>query len=316
MIKKLYSDLIFKINPPKVGVVATLTRSGTWYCRCFFFALHKLLKGDKDFDSTSVVREFYAADRKFAVKDTLGLDRLFIAHATCPGFKDHYRGDLLGAWGNLRFYGGGLAHDNGDIVMQNPRRKKVFDPYFNRNAKIIYIYRNPLDQAVSSFVGHQNHKREILRYKINESGERELITDVKDYFYSEGLDAFIKQFFTFKAMQALFPKNILILTYEQLIREPEKAFTAALRHFGCKVGGEAGRVKVRKAIELASQQNLREAEKNLGFSLANDRAIPGDTQMRGGAVGKWKEYFDKNDLARAEEKMATFNLTLKDCVLE
>src|SRR3989344_8965787 len=119
MINRLLSDIAFRIKPPKVGVIATLTRSGTWFNRCFFFALHKLLKGD-DFDSTELVREFYEQKRKFNVKDTLGLDKFHIFHATCPGFKEHYHGGLREAWDKLEFYGEGLVHDNGDVIFQKP----------------------------------------------------------------------------------------------------------------------------------------------------------------------------------------------------
>lgn len=315
MIKQLYYDLVFKIKPPRVGVIATLTRSGTWYCRCFFFAFHKLLNGDK-FDSTELVREFYAEDREFRnIKKTIGLDKLIIAHATCPGFKEHYHGNLRDAWDKLEFYGEGQAHDNGDIIMQKPRRKKVYDPYYNRNAKIVYFYRNPLDQAVSFLARLPDYQRKHTMYKKDASGGKVFFTDVKEYIYSAGLDAYIKQFFTFKEMRKIFPKNILMIPYEHLIREPEKTFTALLEHFGYEAQSEWQKVKVRQAIELASQENLKKAEQKLGMSLANEGA-PGTSHMRGGAVGKWKDYFDEIDLDKIEKRMAEFNLSLKDCVIE
>ena len=51
------------------------------------------------------------------------------------------------------------------------------------------------------------------------------------------------------------------------------------------------------------------------MSLANE-GVAGTSHIRGGAVGKWKEYFDGSDLRKVEEKMNEFSLTLKDCVLE
>ena len=315
MIKKLYYDLVFKIRPPKVGVIATLTRSGTWYCRCFFFAFHKLLKGD-EFDSTELVREFYAQKRRFHVKETLGLDKFLIYHATCPGFKEHYWGSLRPAWEKLEFYGEGRVHDNGDLVMQKGKRKKVYDPYYNRNAKFVYIYRNPFDSAVSFMKSLENYKNPQLMYKKDSTGNKLSFENARDYLYSAGLPAFIKQIFTFTAMRKMFPQNIVMIPYERLIREPEKVFTSFLEHFGYIVSADSERVKILKAIELASQENLKQAERNLGMNLANDRAQPGDTQIRGGAVGKWKEYFDQTDLERTEKIMSEFGLSLKDCVLE
>ena len=317
MIERLYSEIIFKMKPPKVGVVATLTRSGTWYCRCFFFALHKLLKGDV-FDSTELVREFYAENREFGkeIKNTLGLDKLIIAHATCPGFKEHYNGDLRTAWEKLEFYGEGHVHDNGDLIMQKGRRKKVFDPCYNRNSKIVYIYRNPLDSAMSFMKSLENYKNPQVMYKKDAAGNKLPFESEKDYVYSAGLDAFIKQFFTFKAMREMFPGNILMIRYEDLLREPEKIFTVMLRHFGFASRSDRERDLVRQALELSSQSNLKAAEHNLGTSLANDRARPGDTQIRGGAVGKWKAVFNQTDLERVEKRMNDFNLSLKDCALE
>lgn len=316
MIKSLVYDLIFKVKPPKVGVVATLTRSGTWYCRCFFFAVHKLLKGD-EFDSTELVREFYAEDREFRnIKNTLGLDKLIIAHATCPGFKDHYRGPLREAWDKLEFYGEGHVHDNGDIIMQKGKRKKIFDPHYNRNAKIVYIYRNPLDSAVSFMKSLENYKNPQIMYKKDSDGNKASFESVKDYVYSAGLEAFIKQFFTFRAMQEMFPKNIIMMPYENLMKEPERAFIAMLAHFGYWVKNDIQMKTVRRALDLASQSSLKAVEQNLGMSLANDRATSGDTQIRGGQVGKWRAFFDASDLAEIEKRMNVFDLSLKDCILE
>lgn len=316
MIKSLIYDAVFKFKPPKVGVVATLTRSGTWYCRCFFFALHKLLKGD-EFDSTELVREFYAEGRLFGdLRKTLGLYKFVVAHATCPGFKDHYRGDLRGAWDKLEFYGEGHVHDNGDVITQAPKRRKVFDPFYNRNAKIVYIYRNPLDSAVSFMKSLENYKNPDIMYKKDFSGNKLPFEDVKDYVYSAGLPAFIKQFFTFKAMRKIFPENIILVPYENLMKDPQRAFVMMLAHFGYLVKNDNQMKMVRRAMELSSQGNLKTAERNLGFSLANDRARPGDTQIRGGQVGKWRTFFDENDLAEIEKRMNVFGLSLKDCILE
>lgn len=316
MIKRLIYKVMFAFKPPRVGVIATLTRSGTWYCRCFFFALHKLLAGD-EFDSTELVREFYAEDREFKdVKNTLGLDKLIIAHATCPGFKDHYRGELRESWDKLEFYGEGHVHDNGDIIMQKSKRKKIFDPYYNHNSKIVYIYRNPLDSAVSFMKALENYKNPRVMYKKDSDGNKAPFEDVKDYIYSAGLPAFIKQFFTFKAMREMFPKNIIMVPYEDLIKKPEQTFMMMLAHFGYVLKNDHQLKMIRRALYLSSQDSLKVAEQNLGFNLANDRAMSGDTQIRGGAVGKWKAFFDEIDIERIEIKMNAFNLSLKDCILE
>lgn len=298
---------------PKIGLIATSLRSGTWYARMFFFGFDKLLRAENP-DSLQLVKEFEQQKERFHVKDTLGLDYLLVGHSSCPGFSEHYSGSLLTEWNNLKFYGEGVAHEHGDKILLE--YKKLFDPYYNKNSKIVYFYRNPLDQAVAAFRDMQNHKFEHLRFRYDESGQKIPIKDAKDWIFTVGLTGYIKQFFTFKEMQKKYPKNIIMISYENLVRNPQKTFGDVLEHFGYLVDSDEKKAKIEQAIMLASKENLKKVEEKIGRTLANSQTVKGESQIRGGAVGKWKEHFTDEDLNKIENKLAVFNLSLKEFVIE
>lgn len=302
MLKIRLQDLVDK-KDPRICLVATQSRSGTWYNRYFFFGLDRLLRGE-NLDTSQLVSEFEKQKERFFVKDTLGVDYLLIGHATCPGFKEHYRGNFIEKWNELKFFGDGFAHNHLDNVLW--QHKKLFDPYYNKNAKIVYFYRNPFDQAVSSFPRLQQHKF----IQINYANERE-------FLHGASIDAFIKQFFTFFEMKKIFPDNILTITYEDLVKNPKDIFSRVLSHFGCKIENDEQKSNIKRAIELASIDNLKSVEQKMGRALGNDQIGLGESHFKGGGtIGKWKNYFSKEDIDKVQKRMTEFNLSLNELIIE
>ena len=75
-------------------------------------------------------------------KEYFNFDSFIISHWQCPGFESNYRGFMKKKWENLKFY-------NENIPSKLRPRTKVFNvnsqcnPYKNKNAKVIFYYRNP-----------------------------------------------------------------------------------------------------------------------------------------------------------------------------
>jgi hypothetical protein len=240
------------LNDYKVGLLTTMPKSGSWYNSYFIYFYDQLLRG-----STNVAAELPKEYTKIInLRDTIGLDAFFmIGHCVCPGSYQHL-GKFKQAWDELCFYAGGF---NGatDIIKDHIH---LFDPSLNKNVRIAYYYRNPLDQAVSFFRHIQNHKDQLHRYRKNLQGNMVLMTSVKEYLHHVGLEAYIKQFLTWKIMKQIYPDNILLTKYETLVRNPTCTFTKVLEHFGHDISEPTHKEKIAQAIALSSKDSMQKIE--------------------------------------------------------
>jgi hypothetical protein len=84
---------------------------------------------------------------------------------------------------------------------------------------------------------------------------------------------------------------VLVLRYEDLIADPVKHFTRAVRHLRWKpVAGQIAR-----AVELSSFDRLRDAEDRQGFS---ERSGPATRFFRKGEAGSWRQTLTDDQAAR------------------
>jgi hypothetical protein len=288
----------------KAGIIATMPRSGTWYNHYFFDFYHQLLQGKTDLNAK-------VTSAPISAKDTIGLDFMLICHATCPGFH-HYQGKHREAWDKLVFYVNGFNHAK-DIIEHNI---KFLDPFLNKDARIVYLYRNPLDQAISFFRHAQNHKDQQHRYRKDSQGNMVLMTNVKEYIHHVGLEAYIKQFLTYKIMKDMWPDNILMVTYKNLTRDPKATFMKILKHFGHDIDNPSRLEKLDIALALSSKDSMKNIENNIGYAFGDDQIDPKERHVRDGAIGKWKGYFNNDDLKSIEDKLNLFDLSLADFELK
>jgi len=288
----------------KAGIIATMPRSGTWYNHYFFDFYHQLLQGKTDLDGM-------VSSGPIAAKDTIGLDFLLICHAVCPGFH-HYQGKYRETWDRLVFYVAGFNHAK-DIIEQ---KIKYLDPFLNKDTRIVYLYRNPLDQAVSFFRHAQNHKDQRHRYRKDFHGNIVLMTSVREYIHYVGLESYIKQFLTFKIMKDIWPDNIIMVTYENLMRDPKATFMKILKHFGHNIGNPYHLEKLDIALALSSKDSMKNIENKIGYAFGDDQNNSKERHVRDGAIGKWKGYFNKDDLKSIENGLNLFDLSLADFEIE
>ncbi len=295
-------------NHERIGLILTMPRSGTWYTNMFFWFYIQLLQEKTDFELHLNGRLLHLRDIARQPHIDLGVNELMICHAACPGFG-HYRGEHRQAWDELNYYVEGF--NIGESSLRFSERKDC-DPVLNRNVRIVYCYRNPLDQAVSFFRHIQNHNDPKQRCYVNSDGKQCSIKNVREYILNVGLESYIKQFLTFKVMKQMCPDNVLLIKYETLATEPARAFAGILDHFGHDIGNPSNQQKMDQAMALSSKDSIKRIERTIGHSIVGDQVDPNESHIRGGDIGKWKKHLNNDDLEEIQERLACFGLSLED----
>ena len=81
-------------------------------------------------------------------------------------------------------------------------------------------------------------------------------------------------------------------------------------------GSDDAETCFQKALNASSAESLRNLEKSLGSSLGRDQADAQETHIRGGEIGKWKQCYDAQDVAFAEQALGEFGLSLDGFIIE
>lgn len=279
-----------------VGLLASMPRSGTWYS-FYFFEFLDLYLTERSTVRTRLDVEVYHG---------LRLGKISV-HCICPGFPDLCRGPLREKWDALSFVVDGYNYGYPKFIADN---LGVFSPDLNPAIRIIYLYRNPLDQAVSYF-RHARHNQDRDRIMRREAdGAAVEMATASEFLRCAGLDSYIKQYLTFAALAPVYPRNILMIGYEDLIRSPESTFERMLSFWHFDINSAAKRTCVAKALKSSAPDSLRNIEAALGSSLARDQVADEESHMRGGEIGKWRSVLNDSDVEFSEARLREFGLSL------
>lgn len=303
----------------KLALIATLPKSGTWYSHTFFWCYDQLLKnsqaylaGEFQLDLAKVLKNREILSKTMH-SDTLQIDRMYICHTICPGYyelKDNYSQ----RWQALHFPIVGYNWGEGHI--RSNSEWDMLSPQINPDVKIVYLYRNPLDHFVSYFRHGQGHVDDRHRFKALKDGTRVAINNLHEHIFNFGaLGAFIKHYYTYAAMHARFPNNILMVPYENLTSSPEDTFYKILSFIGAEPSDPTQYRLFKDALSACSKESLMTIEEKHNISLAND-LVNGDRHIRGGEVGKWKKHLSQHELESIELALNAFDISLKDFILE
>lgn len=268
--------------------VASIPRSGTWLC-------HYLIE-----HFCSAIDPGFTPDHQpgFKYYPAIRLAKMHV-HSTCPGFKENYRGPLRAPWQELHIE---ELFDSDYVFAQE--NQEIFSPYANNNIRIVLLYRNPLDQAVSLYnhmKGHKSFSNFFLQY-----------TNPADYLRKSGLDAYLKQYVTFAEFQRLFPENIYMLPYESLYEHTEENLANVLEFMNVPVCTPERQAAIKYAVEATSIDKMRTLERRIGHSLANDQCDPSASHIKNGARGLWRTHLDNDDIRFVESRLDLFGYTLND----
>lgn len=294
------------MSKTRVGLIATMPRSGTWFHRYFFYVYDQIGRGRRRMNTDVNFDAF------FEVKETIGLDYLQMNHLKCPGFLECYRGEYRERWDRLEFMNEGYDHGSRVIAPC----KDLFDPLKNPDVRIAYCSRNPLDQAVSIFRHLQNHVLRDLTYTRSEDGRPVRIESVREFIRLKALESYMKQYFTFKVMTAEFPGNIIWYRYEELVNDPAAVFERVLRFFGHDTDHPRNKEIFQHALRMTSRESMMKLENQLGRALGGDQTDPRERHIRDGKVGKWKKHLEPGDLEWIEARLNELGISLDEFALE
>ena len=276
--------------------ICTIPRSGTWYVHYFFEFFDSILT-----NRSEIRREHYQI-----LYSSMKIYK-FHVHSIFPGFIEEYHGRYREKWDRLKFH-----HDGANSGYQMfSQARDIYYPSNNRIVRIVFIYRNPFDQAVSLFQTRENGNSDVFYYE--KKGGSHPAENPGEFIRFIGIQSYIKQFFTFHAMKDKYSKNLLMIPYENLVRNPEAVFKSILHFFECDLNGQRKEKAFRAALNLSSMDSLKQIEQTSGRSIGSNK--PG-SHIHGGEIGKWKRYIRPQDLEYCEDRLNEFGLTSNDFITE
>jgi hypothetical protein len=278
--------------------MATMPRSGTWYSFYFFEFLDLFMAGRDSLNTRLDLHVYHA----------LKLGKLH-THCICPGFLRACQGRDRSDWDQLVFYTPGYDYGSGRFIEGN---QKVFSPLQNPDIRIVYLYRNPLDQIVSYYRHIQKHRQETTRSIATESGDEVVFTDLSHFLRTAGVDGYIKQYWTYHYMKTKVPDRLFLLPYEELMASPPHAFVRVLKFLDLDLDPDRTALKAafKKALNATKLGSLKNLEKALGSSLGRDQTDVEESHLRGGHIGKWKCQISQEDLRFIQARLNSFGLDL------
>ncbi len=294
---------VYEVPPGyRIALFATMPRSGTWYSHYFVEFLDLFLTG----------RQEVRTRLDLLLYEGLKLGKLH-THCICPGFLEACRGEDRDLWEDLRFYTPGFDYGTATFIAGN---LAVFSPLLSANIRIVYLYRNPLDQMVSFYRHIQDHRQDSTRSFIDAEGREIAFRDLGHFVRAGALEGYIKQYQTYDFMRRRGTPQVLMLPYEDLVERPDAAFRRILGHLDLPpIGGDLEGA-FGKTLNATKPESLRNLERAMGSSLGRDQRDAGESHLRGGQIGKWRGPLSDDDVAYVEERLESAGLSLAGFVLD
>jgi len=135
---------------------------------------------------------------------------------------------------------------------------------------VVFLVRNPLDTLVSWYYH--------LRYH-----EEKIDCDIDQFVVEEGVSDWIAYIESW--LPHLKDNNILLVSYEELKRDPLTSFSLIASWFGIV----ADRDQLQSALDKSSFERMRAIEQESGVGHSYDRSDIRSLRVRKGKVGSWRE---------------------------
>lgn len=134
---------------------------------------------------------------------------------------------------------------------------------------------------------------------------------MKEFIKIAGLNMYLKHYLSFKLTHDLYPKNVLMLTYEDMISNPEKNFSRVLKFLDIDHLRKNYQSKFYQALEMSSPDHIRKIEKLYGRSISNGYIDDSESQIKNGLTGNWRKFLDNDCVNFFEKKFSEFEIDLK-----
>lgn len=302
-----------QLDTLKLNLVHTVTKSGTWYNKHFFHFYSQLVAGK---EKISYGLAHYNGG--IFLNSQTHLNWVFVGNTLFDSFKavnDAYKD----RWEALK-----QQADNAQLSKPHVQKKiafmqtnkSLFDPQLNPQVKIACFYRNPLDHAVSTFNQYMTTpgQKSMLQYQ-DDNGNITSIETVKQLLHTpqKGIENYITEYLPFKVLSDMYPENVVMVAYENLHRHPHETFTKVLKHFQHDVEYLGYTQQFNTALQLSSQNSLKNIEKQTGVSIAG---VKGHSHIQDGSIGRWKQFLDEQDVKKVANKLEEYGLSLDNFQIE
>ncbi|MDX1402819.1 MAG: sulfotransferase domain-containing protein, partial [Kiloniellales bacterium] len=226
-----------------------------------------------------------------------------------PGFLESCKGPLREKWDRLRFYNPGYNFGYDQFIKGN---ETVFSPHINPDVRIVYLFRNPLDQIVSFYRHIQHHGKGSTREFIDAKGNAIAFESLSHFLRAGALESYIKQYVTYRFLPRPAATRVLMFPYEDLVENPKRSFQRMMLHLETGPEPQGYREAFGKALNATTAESLKNLERSIGATLGRDQTRKNESHLRGGEIGKWREFLEQGDLDYAEEMLSSFGLSLSD----
>ncbi len=241
-----------------------------------------------------------------------GKTEFVVEHAECPGYIEAETDPhMLSLWKNLSYndpnWAGNVSRKKQLSLIMAPAANKNLggnDKKFLSRCKIVFIYRNFLDQMISWFKHQRGYMPDNHSSKPGSSISK---AELERFIFDKGaLVNCIKLFYSYHVVSKKYPDMILFVPYEEIITNKEVALRRIINHLGIQYNEKA----FLKAIQLTSMENMKALENRLGHALLNNQKIPSPSHIRNGGIGVWQSQMTPEMVQKIEIFMKQFGLSL------
>lgn len=268
--------------------ITSMPRSGTWYTKFLFHVMNHRLAGGASMAAQPPHLRAY---------EGLGINA-FHSHAAHWMFNGSDFGEAYNRYHNIQYVVEG--YDFGSDLQKEIARTS------GRKTKTVYIYRNPLDHCISMY----RHLMHHVGVEQGGQGREGGYDSAADYFRSGGLHSYLKQFSSHYHVEKSGRADVILVRYEELISSPSESFERATRFMLSRELTERERGALAFAVEVVVPENLKAIERLTGGSLGGDQKKKGESHMRGGSVGTWRDHFTADDLAYLKREVGNWGIPL------
>jgi len=280
----------------RIALIATIPRSGTWALQYFFSALHSLAKHDERANPFDIA---------FAHLPEIGFDLFSIAHHYCPG---------LDAIGDARFkeWQALVCEPLPGWDWGSAELARYAAQINLGRARIVFLYRNPLDAAVSFCRQMQRPHNAHYAGAIRDDDKRSVdVADIGGFLRRVGARNYLKYFLSYWWGRALWGERLLFLRYEDLAARREETLTGLLAFLAGRPLDPAEAARVRAAAALSSAEALRALEQRRNRSIGDPGDKAGGENHRhlvDGRTGVWRDLVPAEDAAGCRRLMSDWGI--------
>jgi len=289
---------------PKVCMISSLPKSGTWSMQYFWSV----------FDSLCDQKEKYDPYNPFYLQlNGIKVDLFVIAHFFCPGYGDHIPEDLRQKYDAIQ-YPRILDVDWGSRYMKEHGLVDVCSPQKNKNAKIAFIYRNPLDQIVSytrTLWDNREPIRGAFDCTLDKRGNTIKMHSLKQYIRQVGAASYIYYFLTYLVMRDVMGENLLFMRYEDMINNRYDKYKELAKFFLGSDYNDTLDDNLKQSLEITKIENMKMLESSTGKPLMHHYSTPRKSfaHVRDGSIGRWKEVIDGDDVDYIMDLLDDFGIS-------